>query len=121
MHTVWMREHNRIAAILYQLNPHWNDEMIFQETRRIVIAELQHVTFNEFLPIVIGRKTMAKYGLDLVEHGYYQGYDTKVNAGIRVAFQAAAFRFGHSILPDVTERYNKFHEKLGKRKTMMKL
>lgn len=46
--------------------------------------------------------------------GYYDGYSPKVNAGIRAAFQSAAFRFGHSLLPDVIERYNKFHEKIGK-------
>lgn len=45
--------------------------------------------------------------------GYKDNYDPKINPGIRASFQAAAFRFGHSLLPDVTERYNKFHEKLG--------
>lgn len=46
--------------------------------------------------------------------GYYTGYDPKVNPGIRNAFQAAAFRFGHSLLTDTQDRYNKFHQKLGK-------
>lgn len=114
MHTVFMREHNRIADTLYELNPHWNDEYLYQETRRIIGAIVQHVTFNEYIPIVIGRHLTSKYELDLLPHGYYNGYDVKVNPGIRSSFQAAAYRFGHSILPDVTERYNKFHEKLGK-------
>lgn len=113
MHTLWMREHNRIADKLYALNPHWSDEKLFQETRRIIGAMVQHITFNEFLPIVVGRKTMTKYGINLLKYDYYNGYDPKINPGIRVEFQASAFRFGHSILPDTTERYNKFHEKLG--------
>lgn len=113
MHTVWVREHNRIADILATLAPGWDDERLYQETRRILIAEVQHIVFNEWLPVVLGRKIMNKYGLDLVESGHYDSYDPKVNAGIRLAFQAAAFRFGHSVLPDVTERYNKYHEKLG--------
>lgn len=111
-HTAFMREHNRIADYLYQENPHWDDERLYQESRKILVAELQHIIFNEWLPVVLGRKVMHVYGLDLVESGYYQGYDEKVNPSIRLAFQAAAFRFGHSILPDVIERYNKYHKKI---------
>jgi len=56
MHTLWMREHNRVARRLASLNPTWTDETIFQEARRIVIAELQHITYAEFLPNLLGIK-----------------------------------------------------------------
>lgn len=107
-----MREHNRIADQIAYFNSHLDDETIYQEARRIVIAEIQHITYNEFLPVVLGDKIMAKYGLNLKKDGYYEGYNSKINAGTRVAFQVAAFRFGHSMISDVVERYNKFHNKL---------
>ncbi|XP_015785823.1 peroxidase [Tetranychus urticae] len=112
LHTIFMREHNRIADYLAFANPHWDDETVFQETRRIVVAEIQHITFNEYLPVLLGREKMSKYGLDLVENDFYNGYDPKINPGMRLGFQAAAYRFGHSILPDVIERYNKYHDKI---------
>ena len=113
MHTMLMREHNRVAKALSYLNPYWDDERLFQEARQIVVAEIQHITFNEFLPLVIGKEKIYEYGLELEHPGkYYQGYDSKINAGIRVEFQAAAFRYGHSILPSYIERYNKYHQRI---------
>ncbi|XP_003743011.1 chorion peroxidase [Galendromus occidentalis] len=112
MHTLWLREHNKIAEILQKLNPHWDDETTFQETRHIIIAQVQHVVISEWLPMIIGPDAIQKYGLLPASDGFYHGYDPKVNAGIRQGFQAAAFRFGHTLLPDVTDRYNKFHDKI---------
>ena len=56
IHTLWMREHNRIAKLLKQQHISWNDETLFQEARRLVIAEYQHIIFNEWLPQILGRQ-----------------------------------------------------------------
>lgn len=54
MHTLWVREHNRIATGLAAQFPGNTDEFYFQQTRLLVIAELQHITYTEYLPVLIG-------------------------------------------------------------------
>lgn len=54
--TLLLREHNRLANGLSQINPHWSDERLFQEARRINIAEYQAITYYEWLPILLGNK-----------------------------------------------------------------
>ncbi|XP_022242090.1 chorion peroxidase-like [Limulus polyphemus] len=107
MHTVWLRQHNRLANHLALYNPHWDDEKVYQESRRIVGAMTQHITYNEFLPVVLGELVMKVYGLTLKPRGHYTKYDPTVNAGVANAFATAAFRFGHSLVPGRFLRYSK--------------
>lgn len=63
MNQIWMREHNRVSDFFIKLNGHWDDERLHQESRRIVIAEMQHVVFNEFVPLLLGTySTTARLG-----------------------------------------------------------
>lgn len=90
MHTIFFREHNRIVAVLKQLNPHWAGEKLYQEARAIVAAEWQHVVYTEYLPKILG--------FDFL--GDYKGYNSSVDATIANGFATAAYRFGHSqIMP----------------------
>lgn len=110
VHTLIMREHNRISTELYRYNPHWDDEKLYQETRHIIAAIVQHITYNEFLPMVLGKDVMNKYGLILEKHGYFEGYDPKVDPSMSANFITAAFRFGHSLLPSTVERWSPAHK-----------
>lgn len=92
IHMLFLREHNRIAKVLNFMNPHWTDETVYQETRKIVIAELQHITYNEWLPLIIGNAA----GHLIQSLGYSNNYDEAVNPSISSEFAGAAFRFGHS-------------------------
>jgi peroxidase len=90
--TLWSREHNRLAKRIRDANPQLDDETIFQSARTIVIAEIQSITYNEFLPALLGPGVIAPYA----------GYNPNVNPGISNEFSTAAFRLGHSLLaPDV--------------------
>lgn len=96
LHTIFVREHNRVAEILGELNRHWTDEIVFYETRQIVIAKIQHIVYNEWLPLVVGTETMERFQLNVLASGYSTDYDSEVNACVTSEFTSAAFRFGHS-------------------------
>jgi len=98
MHTIWLREHNRIARALREMNPHWNGEKLYQESRRIVSAEMQHITYQHWLPRIFGTSNQ-----DLSR---YQAYDPNVDASISNVFATAALRFGHSLIQPRLERLN---------------
>ena len=107
MHTMFMREHNRLAEELGKVNPHWNDEQLYQNGRKIVSAYMQQITFGEFLPRVLGKEYMTKYGLNLLSNGYYNEYDEDCSGTIFNEFAAAVFRFGHSLLKPSFDRLDK--------------
>ncbi|CAM1322530.1 Uncharacterised protein g8147 [Pycnogonum litorale] len=114
MHTMWQREHNRIADKLTRMNPHWEDERIFQETRRIVGAMMQHVTYNEWLPVVVGKEVLHIFRLDPTKMGHAnsQHYDRNMNPTISNVFATAAFRFGHSLVQDSVFRRSAMHRRI---------
>ena len=100
MHTIWMREHNRVARFLSKLNPFWDEERIFQEARRIVVAEYQHIIYKEWLPSVLGNNYMTTYGLWPLSKGFSANYMDTFDPRITNEFATAAFRFGHSLIPN---------------------
>ncbi|XP_063847936.1 peroxidase-like [Scylla paramamosain] len=106
LHTLFMREHNRIAMGLYRYNPHWDDEKLYHEARHILAAITQHITYNEFLPMVLGKEVMQKYNIILEKHGYFNGYGPKIDLSMSDDFVTSAFRFGHSLLPATIERWS---------------
>ncbi|XP_017771025.1 PREDICTED: peroxidasin homolog [Nicrophorus vespilloides] len=102
MHLLWARQHNLVAGRLREVNPHWDDERVFQETRKIIGALLQHIAYNEFLAIILG-DFMGKFDLEPMKDGYYFGYNASLDAGISNVFAASAFRFAHTLIPTLVK------------------
>jgi len=88
MHTLFVREHNWQADRLAHENPQLSDEELYQRARRIVIGEMQAITYNEFLPALLGPGVISD-----VAH-----FNPSVNPGIAAVFSTAAYRLGHTLL-----------------------
>ena len=88
--TLFMREHNQIADSLAAANPRLSDEQLYQQARRLVIAEVQAITYQEFLPALLGTNPLKPY----------MGYKPNVNPGIATEFSTVAYRIGHSLVND---------------------
>ena len=92
MHTIWVREHNLCAQNLARINPFWDDERLYQECRRIVGALVQKITYEDYLPKVLGYKNYDFF------IGPYKGYNPKVDPSVPNSFATAAYRYGHSLI-----------------------
>lgn len=118
MHLLWARHHNYVAENLLKINPRWNDERLFQEAKRIVGAQLQHITYSEFLPVILGQfcdlhwtnplrmgilfsgqNYSERIGLTAKSHDADDTYNENVDASIANVFAACAFRFAHTLIP----------------------
>jgi hypothetical protein len=81
-HTLFAREHNRVVR---SLPNSLSEEAKFQIARRVIIAEQQYITYNEFLPAM---------GIDA---GQYDGYDPTLNANLTNEFATVGYR-AHSMI-----------------------
>ncbi|NWR49516.1 PERT peroxidase, partial [Regulus satrapa] len=100
MHTLWLREHNRLARALKRINGHWSAETAYQETRKIVGALHQIITLRDYIPKIIGPDAFNLY------IGLYAGYDPTINPTVSNVFSTAAFRFGHATIQPIVRRLN---------------
>ncbi|KAJ6665884.1 hypothetical protein lerEdw1_001356 [Lerista edwardsae] len=104
IHTLWLREHNRLAKALKNLNPQWSPETVYQETHKIVGALHQIITIRDYIPKIIGPDAFNKY------IGPYKGYNPTINPTVANIFATAAFRFAHAAIHPVVKRLNAQYE-----------
>ncbi len=87
-HALFVREHNRLAGLLEAHDPGLSDDEVYEWARKIVGAQMQAITYREFLPALMGAEAPAADDY---------AYDVSVDASITTAFSTAAFRYGHSM------------------------
>jgi hypothetical protein len=93
MHTLWMREHNFWAARIHQSLPYLSGDGIYELARSIVGAELQKITYYDFLTVLLGKNVPSG-----------SNYSPYLNGGIANIFSTASYRFGHSMLTETLAR-----------------
>ncbi len=88
MHTVFVREHNRLCDKIVEKQPSLagQEELIYQKARRWVAAFMQNITFNEFIPALLGGKVIAG------------SYDKTVQPDIANEFSTVGYRLGHTMV-----------------------
>lgn len=96
MHTLFVREHNRLADQIRDASPNLSGDQVYERARRIVGAQMQVITYEEFLPALLGSNAIPPY----------EGYDPEIDASIANVFSTGAYRFGHSALSPQLLRLN---------------
>uniref|UniRef100_A0A673C7U8 Thyroid peroxidase n=1 Tax=Sphaeramia orbicularis TaxID=375764 RepID=A0A673C7U8_9TELE len=105
LHTLFFREHNRIAGELKRINCHWSSETVYQEARKIIGALHQIITMRDYMPKILDQESFDHY------IGPYEGYDETVDPSASNVFATAAFRFGHPTISPILMRLDeKFQE-----------
>lgn len=106
---LWLRLHNWLVYKLKEINPHWDYDRLFEEARRINIAYNQHITLNEWMPILLDASYLDRYYLRPAKL-YRYDYDPYIDPQISQPFAVAAYRFAHSTVPDHVEYHSRSHK-----------
>ncbi|MCO6454034.1 MAG: hypothetical protein J5I93_01860 [Pirellulaceae bacterium] len=102
LHTLLVREHNRRADELSAADPQLSDEQLYQHARRWVAALVQHITYQEFLPLLLGPEPLPAY----------TGFHPMVDPRVGGLFSTGVYRLGHSLITDTLWRLDEQGESL---------
>ncbi len=100
LQTLFVLNHNKLATQLASMDPtkfgftSWTDENLYQEARKLNIAQYQNIIYTQYLPDLLGPNFAPKY----------TGYNSNVDPSIATEFSTVAFRFGHSLLSNQIQR-----------------
>ncbi|KAH8330422.1 hypothetical protein KR067_002262 [Drosophila pandora] len=115
LQTILLREHNRIADHLAALNPHYDDRTLFQEARKINIAQYQQISYYEWLPIFLGGENMLKNRLiyKAPKTSHVNDFDPNIDPAVLNEHATAAFRYFHSQIEGRLDLLSELRQVLG--------
>ena len=95
IHTLFLREHNRIVDEIRRIPflARLSDELVYQFARTVNIAQFQRIVYEEFLPAIMGRRFPR-----------YRGFRRLLDPTISNTFSTAAYRIGHTLVRNTVTR-----------------
>ena len=109
--TALLRLHNNFAERLSEMHPDWSDEWVFQETKKVVIAIHQHITYTEWLDRLLG--TPNDVHVHAYQDGYEDVYDPEVDPTISMVFSTSSYRL-HTLIPGYFSLRDVQYKEMGK-------
>ncbi|MEM1088264.1 MAG: peroxidase family protein [Pseudomonadota bacterium] len=94
LHTLFVREHNRLASDIATANPTLSADEVYERARRLTVAKLQIITYEEFLPALLGPSAIPAW----------TAYDDTINPSTYNAFGTAALRVSYSMQSETIQR-----------------
>lgn len=96
LHTIFVREHNRICDELKRVFFFLGDKYLYELAKLINIAQFQKIVFEEYYPAMVGKRLPP-----------YTGFKYYKNVAIIDVFSTAAFRVGHTMVGNKISRAGK--------------
>lgn len=94
LHTLFLREHNRTATDIAAANPGLSEDEVYERARRLTVAKLQIITYEEFLPALLGPDAIPAW----------TAYDATINPSVYNSFATAALRISYSMQSETIQR-----------------
>ena len=96
IHTLWVREHNYWADCIRESDEDLSGEEVFEMTRVIIQAEIQHIHYTEFLPLFVGAQNVPAW----------EAFDPSVRPDSDNVASSCAYRGGHTFISNTFPRPN---------------